>query len=165
MTRPRRPRDYGMAHTPAASFGSTTGGSPFRGHDSFGALFAASVQESISKELCSFCNLHPGKAPYPNRERSNRGNCRQETPQAQGGYRRRHCHCPKNGCEETPAGVGLRLVVQTGDRTFFGPQGQIRQEYLGSIEEGMLDSVVQSFIPTPGAKTSKPQSVPTNLHY
>jgi len=44
-------------------------------------------------------------------------------------------------------------------------QGQIRQQYVGSVDEEELDSVVQSFIPTPGAKTSEPQSVPTNLHY
>lgn len=44
-------------------------------------------------------------------------------------------------------------------------QGQIRQQYVGSVDEEELDSVVQSFIPTPGAKPSKPTSVPTNLHY
>lgn len=47
----------------------------------------------------------------------------------------------------------------------FNAQGQIRQQYLGSVEEEELDSMVQAFIPKPGAKPSVPSSVPTNLKY
>ena len=47
----------------------------------------------------------------------------------------------------------------------FNTQGQIRQQYLGAVAADELDAAVQSFIPTPGAKPSKPTSVPTNLHY
>ncbi len=44
-------------------------------------------------------------------------------------------------------------------------QGEIRQQYLGSVAAEELDSAVQSFIPAPGAKPSKPSSIPSNLHY
>jgi thioredoxin-like negative regulator of GroEL len=47
----------------------------------------------------------------------------------------------------------------------FNAQGQIKEQYLGSVEEGQLDAAVQSFIPTPGAEPSKPATVPKNLQY
>jgi len=47
----------------------------------------------------------------------------------------------------------------------FNTQGEIRQQYLGSVDQQELDSAVQSFIPAPGAKPSPPPSIPKNLHY
>lgn len=46
-------------------------------------------------------------------------------------------------------------------------QGQIREQYLGSVDAETLDMVVKSYIPVPGAAASKgaPPSIPKNLQY
>jgi thiol-disulfide isomerase/thioredoxin len=46
----------------------------------------------------------------------------------------------------------------------FNAQGQLREQYLGSFARDTLGAAVQSYIPTPGAKTSS-ASVPKNLQY
>lgn len=46
----------------------------------------------------------------------------------------------------------------------FNAKGELREQYLGSVDEETLTSVVQSYIPVPGAaRSAKAPSIPKNL--
>jgi thiol-disulfide isomerase/thioredoxin len=70
---------------------------------------------------------------------------------------------------DNPSNKGIiKKYSVTMNPTFlmFNAEGEIREQYLGSVDEETLASVVQSYVPVPGAaKSAKAPSIPKNLQY